>query len=173
MNKNLIYVLFISVLIHSTIIFTNWSTTNKHTDTINKKTIKAHLSESAENPIIPAPQSAPKKQEINYPLKTLTHAPILENENGVTKHPPQLRIGPNLTISIDSNEEQSCNLLLEINERGRVKNVTVIGKTTIPEEIQEKVITAFKNEAIFIPSTIDGIPSPGHTIIEITLSKSP
>lgn len=173
MNKNLIYVLFISVLIHSTIIFTNWNPQNKHADTINKQIIQAHLSEAAAGPTIPAPKSAQQKQEINAPLKTLTYGPILEKENRVTKHPPQLRIGPNLTISIDSNEEQSCNLFLEINERGRVKNVTVIGKTTIPEGIQEKIITAFKNEAIFIPSIIDGIPSPGYTIIEITLSKSP
>jgi len=173
MNKNLIYVLFISVLIHSTIIFTNWNTPNKHADTINKQIIQAHLSEAAESRAIPTPRKARQKKKINAPFKTLTHAPILEKENGVTKHPPQLRIGPTLTISIDSNKEQSCNLLLEINERGRVKNVTVIGKTMIPEGIQEKIITAFKNEAIFIPSTIDGTPSPGHTIIEITLSKNP
>lgn len=84
--------------------------------------------------------------------------------------PPKLRIGPELTIPLDDDDDrQSCRILIEVTPKGRASNVTILNHTGLSEGILNRITDAFKNESVFIPSTINGIPVPGKVVLEVDL----
>lgn len=173
MNPKLINFLLLSALVHSILLFTNWHNSKQKNNAEHTHRFYAQLSKEK---ISSSTIQQQKHEQGSLSPSSFRDFPQVSASNKkpeILKTPPQLRIGPNLTIQIDGSDDQTCKLFLEINERGRVTNVISIGNTSIPQGILETIMTAFRNEAIFIPSTVDGTPCPGNLILEITLFKSP
>lgn len=117
-------------------------------------TASSNISSFTKYSEIPAPTDSPRKSDQpSLPLVT----------------PPKIRIGPNLIIALEG-ENLSCNILVEVNERGRVTQVTILNHNELPASVLSQISTAFRDEAIFIPSTVDGVPVTGTVVLEVNLS---
>ena len=169
MNSKLITFTVISSIFHGIIFLTSWNFPLRKNHTPTQNAVYARLTIHAATPKIRESSAEERFTSNNPPLEKVDQTLPLQPISPRT--PPRLRIEPNLAISFDNTEDQSFKLFLEINEYGRVTNAIPMGRSKIPEDILEKISTSFKNEAIFIPETIDGKPTSGHTILEVKLSK--
>jgi len=84
--------------------------------------------------------------------------------------PPKIRIGPNLVVNADSPENQSCTLLITVSPKGRAESIKLLKNNGIPDGALKQIIRAFMEEAIFVPSTVNGIPTQGDLTLEISLT---
>lgn len=118
-----------------------------------------------------APEETKASEEDLPPQKASPPAEpqIQEAQIPAPPTPPRVRLAPSIPISASETGTGKLKLLIEIDQAGRATSVTAIISGDFPDSVKERVVTGFKNEALYLPATQNGSPIPGRLEIEVKL----